>query len=908
MPLNTGSRVGSYEIVALIGAGGMGEVYRARDTRLKRDVAIKVLPDAFANDAERLARFQREAELLATLNHPNIGAVYGLEQTDSASAIVLELIEGETLADRLAHGALPIKTTLTIALQIAEALEAAHERGVVHRDLKPANIKITADDKVKVLDFGLAKALEANGAGATAGGALTHSPTLSMMATQAGMILGTAAYMSPEQAKGFPADQRSDIFSFGSVLYEMLTGRQPFHGDTAPDVLASVIVREVDFNALPPNLNLRLRELIERCLEKNPRKRWQAIGDLRTEMERIASAPAIVEAHAPDRPRWKRVVPLVATAAASVATVAVATWMLSPVPVPPIVTRFPVPIPETILTTSGYPLLALSPDGRDIVIAEVRRLRVRSMNDMQTRTIPGSEFDASGVGIVSPVFSPDGRWVGFASSTDRTLKKIAVTGGAAVTIGPLGEPFGISWDERGILAGQGSAGIVRMSPDGGTPEQVIKVRSDEQAHGPQLLPDGDSVLFTLAKGTHITRWETAEIVVQSIKSGARKTLVSGGTDARYLETGHLVYALRGVLLAVRFDLNTLTVIGGPVPVVEGVARPGAAQTGATHYSVSRNGSLIYIPGQVGSHLVQRTLALVDRSGAIEPLKLAPAAYDSPRVSPDGRQVAVAIETVADSNIWVIDISGALAPRRLTFGGRNRFPIWSSDGQHVAYQSDREGDEGIFWQRADGTGSAERLTKPEPGGQHRPDHWSPDGRVMAFTAVNGNAASVMLLDVTTRKAAVFAEARGKWVARASFAPDGKWIAYSSSENGIFDVFVQPYPATGDRYQVGSAATLSRPVVWWSPGGRELMFSEGPTRWFAVDITTSPTFAFGTPHEIPRVGVPNQLGVTGQRNFDQLPDGKRILTVMSGDGTRGQNSPEIQVVLNWFEELKQRVPTH
>jgi serine/threonine-protein kinase len=356
MSIAAGTRIGVYEIVALIGAGGMGEVYRARDTRLKRDVAIKVLPDAFANDAERLARFQREAELLATLNHPNIGAVYGFEQSERASAIVLELIEGDTLADRIAHDALPIKTALTIALQIAEALEAAHERGVIHRDLKPANIKITPDDKVKVLDFGLAKAMESSPAGN-----LTHSPTLSMMATQAGMVLGTAAYMSPEQAKGFPADQRSDIFSFGTVLYEMLTGRQPFHGDTAPDVLASVIVRDVDFNALPPNLNPRLREMIERCLEKNPKKRWQAIGDVRAELETLAAHPLSVATGVPvPLMSWRRIVPIAATALLTAVGAVVVDRSIRPTPAVPNIARFSMALAEgQTFTNTGRPLLAI---------------------------------------------------------------------------------------------------------------------------------------------------------------------------------------------------------------------------------------------------------------------------------------------------------------------------------------------------------------------------------------------------------------------------------------------------------------------------------------------------------------------------------------------------------------------
>src|SRR5688572_26008378 len=424
MSLTPGTRLGAYEIVALIGAGGMGEVYRAKDTRLKREVAIKILPDAFASDPDRLARFQREAELLATLNHPNIGAVYGFEQSGSANAIVLELIEGETLADRIRRGPIPIKAAVSIALQIAEALEAAHERGVIHRDLKPANIKITPDDKVKVLDFGLAKAMESMPAAN-----LTHSPTLSMLGTQAGMILGTAAYMSPEQAKGFPADQRSDVFSFGGVLYEMLTGRQPFQGDTAPDVLASVIVRDADLNALPPNINPRTRELIERCLEKNPKKRWQAIGDVRAEIERIAMAPhsSAVAAPIPQRPLWRRAVPVVTTAVVCGLIGAGTAWYFRPKPVLPRPVRFLVPLAQgQTLSNTVRRVIDISPDGSHMLYVANNALFVRALSEFRARPISGINFTQSG-NLLHPIFSPDGQSIIFYSGTELAIKRVALS-------------------------------------------------------------------------------------------------------------------------------------------------------------------------------------------------------------------------------------------------------------------------------------------------------------------------------------------------------------------------------------------------------------------------------------------------------------------------------------------------
>ncbi len=632
MSLTAGTRLGPYEIGVLLGQGGMGEVYRARDTRLGRDVAIKVSVERFNE------RFEREARAVAALNHPNICTLHDV----GPNYLVMELVDGETLAEKLEEvsrlksqgSGLPLDEALTIARQIAEAIEAAHEKAIVHRDLKPANVKITPDGLVKVLDFGLARI----GAGA-AGGDPATSPTLSM-ATGAGVILGTAVYMSPEQARGLPADHRSDVFSFGIVLCEMLTGRRPFPGETAPDVLASVLARDPDLSALPPNLNPRIGELLRRCLDKNPKRRWQAAGDLRAEIETIAAAPRAVPPSAAvvtPRPFWKRAMPVAATAVLATALMSVVWWSFRPgTPLALAVTRFSFLLPAGQQFTSiASRLVAISPDGKEFVYVANGLVYLRSMSELEASPIPGTESLQSSY----PTFSPDGRSVAFHSNRDRTLKRIAVSGGAAVTIGEdVDLPYGMSWGANGILVGQTGKGIIRVLPNGGKPELLVSIKPGEIAHGPQILPGGEAVLFTLSAAAGSEQWDNALIVVQSLASGARTTLIEGGSDARYLPTGHIVYALGGSLFAIPFDLERLQVTGGSTPVVAGVRR--TARSGTAIFSVSDTGTLIYLRGPAFTSSSQRDLVLIDRKGDIEPLKVPRGAYESPRVSPDGKRVAV----------------------------------------------------------------------------------------------------------------------------------------------------------------------------------------------------------------------------------------------------------------------------
>jgi predicted Ser/Thr protein kinase len=895
MALSVGTRLGRYEIVASLGAGGMGEVYRARDTNLARDVALKVLPDMFAFDSDRLARFKREAQVLAALNHPHIASLYGMEEADGRHFLVMELVDGETLAERLRRGPMTLRDALKTALQIADALEAAHEKRIIHRDLKPANVKITPDDQVKVLDFGLAKAMETDREASE----LANSPTLSMMATQSGIILGTAAYMSPEQAKGFAADQRSDVFSFGVVCYEMLTGRQPFQGDTAPELLASVLVRDPDFTSLPPNLNPRLYDLVRRCLEKAPKRRWQAIGDVRAEIETIAADPrgesAVAHTGTPQRPLWRKWIPIVIAAMIGSGLTAFAAWMARRSPPLP-VARFMMTLPdEQHFTNAGRQVIAISPDGTQIVYVAGQQLYLRPISQLEARPIPGAGKEG---GVLSPAFSPDGRFLAFWQAADQTLQRIAVTGGAAVTICHADRPFGVRWQGDDILFGQGRKGILRVPASGGTPELLVSVKAGEVTDGPELLPGGRTVLFTMASGTASDRWERGQIVAQSLKTGERHVIVNGGSDGRYLPTGHLVYAQGGLLFAVPFDPERLSPSGARVPIVEGIRRSDGSQTGAAQFSVSANGSLVYVPGPVSGSSIQGDLALVDRRGSIEKLNAPSGAYEISRVSPDGRWVALGIDDAKGANIWIYDLAGTSSVRQLTFGGQNRFPVWTADSQRVAFQSDREGDRGIFWQRADGTDTAQRLTKADEGVSHTPNSWSKAEDRLFFGAASSSGNSLWTFLLRDRKPESFSPARSVYPLEAALSPDGRWVAYPMFDStGTGGIFVEPFPSTGAKYRITSGL---HPL--WSPDGKELFYWTGGL--FMVKVTTTRAFEFSSPVQIP---TPFQsAGPTAVRGYDIMPNGQRFLGIVPSGQGPASSPTRIHVVLNWFEELKQRVP--
>ena len=867
MALLAGERLGPYEIRALLGAGGMGEVYRARDTKLGRDVAIKVLPEEFSQDNKRLARFKREAQLLAALNHPNIAAIHGLEQSGATLYLVLELVPGETLAARLSRGRLAVGEVLEIAAQIAEALEEAHEKGIIHRDLKPGNITLTEDGKIKVLDFGLARAFAED----TPEADTSLSPTLTRDGTRAGVILGTAAYMSPEQARGRKLDKRSDIFSFGAVLYEMLSGKKAFAGEDVSDILASVIKLEPDWAALPDALDPRIESLLRRCVEKDRKKRRRDIGDVRNEIEEALATPERGRAALPERSGGGRL-SWVAGIAGLLAGIAATALLLSP-SAEPLVTRFV--ISTDGLTVLGRHVFAVSHDGRTIAYSKNGQLNLRNMDRLETTALPGTD------GARSPAFSPNDQWIAFWSDG---LKKAPVGGGTPVSLSAASNPLGVSWVGDAIYFAE-ARGILRVSANGGEPEVVVEPEENEQLSFPRLLPDGRTLLFTLTRSGQSNRL----IMSHSLVTGARRVLVDGGSDARYLPTGHLVYRVGATLQAVPFDLDALEVAGGATTVVEGVAPVvGSTDSAGAHFAVSESGSLVYLAGGIADN----RLVWVSRQGVSEPLSAPPAAYAGARISPDEARLAIQLE----SDIWLYDIArGAMS--RLTFTSDNLYPVWTPDGEKIVFGSRRNGAYQLFWQPADGSGEAEQITTGEL--DRHPDAISPDGTVLVFHEHHAdNNTDLWVLEMEgDREPRPFL--RNEFHERiANVSPDGRWLSYTSNESGQNEVYVRPFPDGGAKILVSTGGGGN---AVWSRDGREL-FYRNSDQLMAVPIDSgdeltvgAPTFLFESSFSVPNP-VPNI--------FDVTADGERFLVVESNIRARG----ELQVVLNWFEELERLVPTN
>ena len=880
-----------YEITEKLGKGGMGEVYQAKDTKLGRNVAIKVLPEEFARDADRVARFQREAKLLASLNHANIAAIHGLEEAGGASFLVMELVEGETLAGRLKRGAIPVEESLKLALQIAEALEAAHEKGVIHRDLKPANIKVTPEGKVKVLDFGLAKAY----AGEKADVNLSNSPTLSEAATQQGVILGTAAYMSPEQARGESVDKRADIWAFGCVLFEMLTGRGLFDGRTVSDILASVLKSDPDWSSLPPNLHPRIRLLVERCLEKQAKDRCHDISDARVDIQKALASPAgalVAEGAAP-RKGLRALIPW-AAAVLFLIVAAAAVWKLQKTE-PRQVLRFDYVLPEgQEFSGPTEPVLAVSPDGKQFAYSTTNGIYLRPVDALTAKLIAGTEGPAQ-----QPFFSPDGKWIGYFDTADRKLKKIAITGGAPVSLCSIRYALlGAYWcEDNTIVFGDMPAGIARISADGGTAEKLIASKMNILV-APQILPDGDSVLFTAA-----TSATQVKIMVQSIKTGKSKELFAG-VNARYVPTGHLLYGLPNSTngFAIPFDVGRLEVKGGAVPVIEGLR---------TAPAISESGTLAYIPADsaaaqsmLSSASSGRTLVWVDLQGKEQPIEAAPNSYEHPQISPDGTRIAMTIATGENKDVWILDLVRKTLTR-LTFGdGTEGVPVWTPDGKRIVFLSERTGKYGVYWKSADGTGKEEPLG-PATDRTPIPYSMTSDGKTLVIVDASG------LADLDVGIISLEGDHPRKTLIRnciqPKLSPDGRWIAYGSNESGRNEIFVRPFPEVDNgKWQVSTNGGTS-PI--WSRDGRQLFYWGEDRFVISVAVETKPTFSLGTPKALFRstyVGT----GVSSGTPWDISPDGKRFLMMKEpsaqGQATAAPAPRKISVVLNWFEELKQRVP--
>jgi serine/threonine protein kinase/Tol biopolymer transport system component len=890
--VKAGTRLGPYEILSAIGAGGMGEVYQAHDTKLGRDVAIKVLSEAFAHDADRLSRFQREAKMLASLNHPNIATIHGLEHSDGVQYLVMELVPGETLQERVKRdGPVPVEEALAIAKQIAEALEAAHEKGIIHRDLKPANVKSTPEGKVKVLDFGLAKAF----AGDTSTEDMNNSPTLSMAATMQGVILGTAAYMSPEQARGKAVDKRTDIWAFGCVLYELLTGKQAFHGEDVTDILAAVVRAEPDWQALPAKIPPAIRTLLNRCLRKDRRQRISDATDVRIEIEDAIAAPkdsGATQAAPASTSKflWAVSVAVVMTVLLGVASGAL--WR-STRPVERPLLRLDVDLGTDV--SLGSPRgtdTILSPDGTRVVYVSQGRLFTRRLDQPTTTELAGTQ------GAFSPFFSPDGHWVAFFLLGK--LQKMSVEGGSAITLCNAGTGEGGSWVEDGniIAALTGSSGLSLISSAGGPPTPVTDLQSGEGTHRwPQILPGGKAVLFTASSAG--VGYDGADIEVMSLADHRRKTLVRGGTYGRYLPSGHLVYVNRGTLFAVPFDLDRLEVHGTPVPVLDQV---GYGPDGSAQLDFSQTGTLIYRSGGARGGLL--TVAWLDGSGKAQPLLAKPGTYGRPSMSPDGQRLAVEVTEGSGTDIWVYNWQRDTMTR-LTFTGTALDPVWSPDGRYLAF---RTAGEGMSVTRSDGVG------KPQPLIQSKslqyPWSFTPDGKRLAFMESSSGSYHLWTVPLESGSAGLRAGKPEVFLQTQEderdpfFSPDGRWMAYSSNESGTFQVYVRAFPDKGGKWQISNSGGT---YPMWSRNGHELFF-ETLDNHIMVAAYAVKGDSFVT--DKPRVWSEKQIGgiANAGRNVDLAPDGKRIVALMPVETAEGQKAQSHVIFLeNFFDEVRRRTAT-
>jgi len=927
MSLQPGQSLGHYRLVEKIGEGGMGVVWRADDTKLGRQVALKVLPADVADDPERRARFQREARTLAALLHPNIASIFGFEEVDGVTFLIMELVEGEDLSVYLGGGPLSMKESLDLASQLASGLEEAHKKGIVHRDLKPANIMRTADGRVKILDFGLARVFDDSSASEQD---LTRSPTVTANMTRKGVVFGTAPYMSPEQARGKMVDKRTDIWAFGCVLFEAMTGRRLFSGETVTDVLVGILEREPDWNCLPPETPPLVRSLLRRCLSKDANSRLQDAGDARIEIEEALGdsevwGTSMAEAAAGrGENRGTRAGLMWALAGLTAGALATALvtvdWQQPARTVSPSPGRFVIPLRQDAPNVP-YPdtsAVALSRDGNSLVYVAVvavdlsprvgagdisgrqTQLFLHRMDSGESTPIEETEYAAA------PFFSPDGKWIGYIDYKDGRLKKIRIGGGMPAVLSDASMDFrGAAWGDDGkVYYASANDGIRAVSENGGHPETLTvpdREKAEKTHRYPDLLPGGKGVLFTLGTSS-IASYDDAMIALLSLETGKIRVLLEGGTNPHYSPSGHIVFARGGGLKAVPFDLDSLRVTAPPFDLLEGVVT--SEGYGSAHYAFSDNGTLVFTPG--GPENYHYEIFLLDLDGNVDLLPLPSKPYGDAQFSPDGRKLAISI-LGANAGVWLHELERqTMTP--FASGWDNYSPIWTRDGSGVTFGSNRNGSNGIWHMRADGSGSPELLV--DTGASAFPGTWAPDDQSLTYSVLSdGTGADAWLWSRDE-------EPRNRPLLDTPFqetypvlSPDGRWLAYVSNASGRPEVYVEPFPATGQRWQISSRGG-DGPL--WAPDGRELLYWRG-NQLMAARVTTQPSFVPTKERVLIETEFMDLL------NWDVAPDGERFVVVgrtesqikdthVSYTGaTRyiaAAGIPELRVVTNWFEDIRRR----
>ncbi len=871
--------LGPYRVTAPIGAGGMGEVYRARDTKLDRDVAVKILSEEFAHDADRLARFTREAKTLAALSHPHIAGIHGLEESSGITALVMELVEGDDLSQRIAFGAIPLDEALPIAKQIAEALEAAHEQGIIHRDLKPANIKVRPDGTVKVLDFGLAKAPDPP-AGSSPN--VSQSPTLSMHATQAGVILGTAAYMSPEQARGHAVDKRADIWAFGVVFLEMISGRALFRGESVTDTLAAVLTRSIDLSDLPPSVPAPIRALIRRCLERDPKRRLRDIGEARLTIDEVVSGhPEASSIFLPTTSGRSHVTSSLTGAALGLAIGVLAAGLAARAYFPQAQRE------ETRLDIATPPMadafsFALSADGRQVAfVAADRRmpqLWIRRFDSAEARALPNTD------GASHPFWSPDGGSIGFFA--DGKLKRMALDGSRPTVLAEAPSARGASWGSQDEILMLPTVGVVhRVAASGGTPIPVTRLAAGDTHRAPQWLPDGRRFLYYIHSGSPDRRG----IYLATLDQPEGTRLVAADSGGQYRPPGQLVYVKDGTLMAQTVDLEARVMTGQPMTIASNIA-VDMAVSGKGAFSVSATGPVAYRTGLTN----RRLMWLNPANGATETITLVvDGTAVNPRVSQDGRRVLLRQVLQGDDDVWMIDLGrGALT--RATFNPASEsFPVWSPDARQFAFRSNRFGTFGLFVKPANGESDERQLLAT--GEDLAVTDWSPDGRWLLYYAISKAGRDLWVLPMAGADKGTpvpflrtqFDEASGE------FSPDGRWIAYQTNESGAFNIAVRPFPGPGGVWHVSSEGGGVQPR--WSPDGKALYYLTLDGRFMSVPVTVrADSIDLGASRALwgTRLSMTNSFYLN---LYDVGPDG-RLLIVATPESDAGVSSP-IRFVLDW-----------